>query len=186
MKAEGTGKPYDCVLGHGAPRSDLGARLGLRPLVVHVDAGWNSELTGHSTERFVKHRECELHSHAETPNGPPRGSWHPSEPHPSGEKLAFGGHVATIAGGRIRWSTTRSSVAPRMPSGIRSCVNPITPFPPLNLMHYSKERAIEELRQIDWRAYPREHGELPLAKFFQNRYLPTRPGYDKRRPHYGA
>jgi len=37
--------------------------------------------------------------------------------------------------------------------------------------------------RIGWRAYPRKHGESLFTKFFQNYYLPTKFGYDKRRPH---
>ena len=51
VKADGEGKPYDCILGlsGGVDSSYLALQInrwGLRPLVVHVDAGWNSELAG--------------------------------------------------------------------------------------------------------------------------------------------
>ena len=35
----------------------------LRPLVVHVDAGWNSELAVHNIEQIVKYCGYELHTH---------------------------------------------------------------------------------------------------------------------------
>lgn len=49
IKAEGRNKPYDCVIGlSGGVDSTMTAyevkRLGLRPLAVHFDNGWNSEL----------------------------------------------------------------------------------------------------------------------------------------------
>src|SRR5689334_5250490 len=49
VKQSGRGKPYDCVLGlsGGVDSSYLAhvaVELGLRPLIVHFDNGWNSEL----------------------------------------------------------------------------------------------------------------------------------------------
>jgi hypothetical protein len=65
-------------------------------------------------------------------------------------------------------------------------VKRMTPLRPLNLMPYSKEQAVGELEGIGWRAYPRKHGESLFTKFFQNYYLPTKFGYDKRRPHLSS
>ena len=60
----------------------------------------------------------------------------------------------------------------------------MTPVFPLNFMPYSKAAAISYLETtIGWRNYPRKHGESLFTKFFQNYYLPTKFGYDKRRPH---
>ena len=47
IKRAGSGKPYDCIIGlsGGVDSSYLcikAVELGLRPLVVHVDGGWNS------------------------------------------------------------------------------------------------------------------------------------------------
>ena len=68
IKSEGRGKEYDCVLGlsGGIDSSYLALKArewGLRPLVVHVDAGWNSELAVQNIERIVKHCGYELHTH---------------------------------------------------------------------------------------------------------------------------
>lgn len=58
IKAEGQGKRYDCVIGlsGGVDSSYLAVKVvewGLRPLVVHVDAGWNSELAVKNIEQIV-------------------------------------------------------------------------------------------------------------------------------------
>lgn len=60
MRAEGRGKAYDCILGlsGGIDSSYMALKIkdwGLRPLVVHVDAGWNSELAVGNIEKIVKH-----------------------------------------------------------------------------------------------------------------------------------
>ena len=68
MKADGKGKPYDCILGlsGGVDSSYLALKVherGLRPLVVHVDAGWNSELAVANIEKIVKFCDFDLHTH---------------------------------------------------------------------------------------------------------------------------
>jgi N-acetyl sugar amidotransferase len=68
MRAEGQGRDYDCILGlsGGIDSSYLAIKVrdwGLRPLVVHVDAGWNSELAVANIEKIVKHCQFDLHTH---------------------------------------------------------------------------------------------------------------------------
>ncbi|OPK02341.1 MULTISPECIES: N-acetyl sugar amidotransferase [Pseudomonas] len=68
IKQAGKGKEYDCVLGlsGGVDSSYLAIKVkdwGLRPLVVHVDAGWNSELAVANIESIVKHCDYDLHTH---------------------------------------------------------------------------------------------------------------------------
>jgi N-acetyl sugar amidotransferase len=60
IRRNGKGKEYDCVIGvsGGVDSSYLlqlaVRRMGLRPLAVHVDAGWNSELAVANIENLVK------------------------------------------------------------------------------------------------------------------------------------
>lgn len=68
MKANGHGKDYDCILGlsGGVDSSYLALKVhesGLRPLVMHVDAGWNSELAVANIEAVVKYCGFDLHTH---------------------------------------------------------------------------------------------------------------------------
>ena len=68
IKAEGKDREYDCILGlsGGVDSSYLALvskEYGLRPLVVHVDAGWNSELAVHNIEQIVKYCDYDLHTH---------------------------------------------------------------------------------------------------------------------------
>lgn len=58
IKAEGAGKPYDCLVGisGGVDSSYViwrAKKLGLRPLALHVDNGWNSELAVHNIEQLM-------------------------------------------------------------------------------------------------------------------------------------
>ena len=67
IRAEQQDRDYDCILGlsGGVDSSYLAvkiAELGLRPLVVHVDAGWNSEPAVQNIERLVKALGFDLHT----------------------------------------------------------------------------------------------------------------------------
>ena len=58
IKKDGQGKPYDCLIGlSGGVDSTYVAllvkQLGLRPLAVHLDNGWNSELAVMNVENIV-------------------------------------------------------------------------------------------------------------------------------------
>lgn len=68
IKASGKGQEYDCILGlsGGLDSSYLAIKVhewGLRPLVMHVDAGWNSELAVANIEAVVKYCGYDLHTH---------------------------------------------------------------------------------------------------------------------------
>jgi N-acetyl sugar amidotransferase len=65
MRADGAGKEYDCVLGvSGGVDSSWtlvrAVELGLRPLAVHFDNGWNSELAVQNIEQLVKRLDVDL------------------------------------------------------------------------------------------------------------------------------
>ena len=65
IKAQGQGREYDCLLGlsGGVDSSFLAFKLrewGLRPLVLHVDGGWNSELAVANIRRIVEANQYDL------------------------------------------------------------------------------------------------------------------------------
>lgn len=68
IKIAGKGKPYDCVVGvSGGVDSTyvayLAKKLGLRPLAVHLDNGWNSELAVMNIENTLSKLKIDLHTH---------------------------------------------------------------------------------------------------------------------------
>jgi N-acetyl sugar amidotransferase len=68
VKTNGAGKPYDSIVGvSGGVDSSyvlLRARqLGLRPLAVHLDNGWNNELAVSNIEHLVRHLDIDLYTH---------------------------------------------------------------------------------------------------------------------------
>lgn len=234
VKAEGRGKEHDCVLGlsGGVDSSYVALKAhewGLRPLVVHVDGGWNSELAVQNIERLVKHCDYELHTHVvnweamrelqlcylraavANQDVPQDHAFFAGLYHFATEnKLRYvlnGGNVATEGVFPRAWHgaamDARNLQAIHRAYGTQPLtdyplisfsqhyfwypiVKRMTPLRPLNLMPYSKDLAIAELEGMGWRSYPRKHGESLFTKFFQNYYLPTKFGYDKRRPHLSS
>ncbi len=68
IRKAGKGKKYDCILGlSGGVDSSYMAYLakdwGLRPLIVHFDNGWNSELAVKNIESIIAHTGFDLYTH---------------------------------------------------------------------------------------------------------------------------
>lgn len=68
VRADGRGKDYDCVIGvSGGVDSTFVAwkvkELGLRPLAVHLDNGWDSELAVKNIEHVLNKLKIDLHTH---------------------------------------------------------------------------------------------------------------------------
>lgn len=68
VRRSGRGKPYDCVIGvSGGVDSTYLAwqvkQMGLRPLAVHLDNGWDSELAVKNIENTVRMLGVDLHTH---------------------------------------------------------------------------------------------------------------------------
>ena len=67
IKAKGAGKKYDCLIGlSGGVDSTYVAylvkELGLRPLAVHLDNGWNSELAVQNIENIIRKLNIDLYT----------------------------------------------------------------------------------------------------------------------------
>ena len=68
IKKEGEGKDFDCIIGMsgGIDSSYLTyaakEKLGLRPLVFHVDAGWNSQVAVNNIEKLVDKLGLDLYT----------------------------------------------------------------------------------------------------------------------------
>lgn len=65
IKRNGRGKKYDCIVGvSGGIDSSYtlykACELGLRPLAVHMDNGWNSELAQRNIESLLTYCDCDL------------------------------------------------------------------------------------------------------------------------------
>jgi N-acetyl sugar amidotransferase len=235
IKAAGRGQEYDCILGlsGGVDSSYLAIKVhewGLRPLVVHVDAGWNSELAVANIEAIVKYCNYDLHTYVvdweemrdlhlaylragiANQDVPQDHIFFASLYHFATRNriryILSGGNIATEGIFPESWHGSAMDAinlkAIHKRFGDRPLKNYKTisffeyyiwyPFVkkmrtvrPLNYMPYDKAKALEELKStVGYKPYARKHGESQFTKLFQNYYLPTKFGYDKRRPHLSS
>jgi N-acetyl sugar amidotransferase len=68
IKSTGKNKPYDCIVGvSGGADSSYVAYLskewGLRPYIIHVDGGWNSDVSVKNILKLLRKLNLELHTH---------------------------------------------------------------------------------------------------------------------------
>lgn len=68
VKQKGQGKPYDCIVGvsGGVDSSWVLVKMveqGLRPLAVHMDNGWNTELAQNNIANLVRGLGVDLYTH---------------------------------------------------------------------------------------------------------------------------
>lgn len=68
IQSDGRGSEYDCIIGlsGGVDSSYVAlkvAELGLRPLAIHLDNGWNSDLAVRNIEQIVKTLKIDLYTH---------------------------------------------------------------------------------------------------------------------------
>mgnify|MGYP000951252163 CR=1 FL=1 len=237
IRAAGAGRDVDCVLGlsGGIDSSYLALqahKLGLRPLIVHVDTGWNSELATKNIENIVRRLDLDLITEvidwdemrdlqlAFLKSGVP------NQDIPQDHAIVCSLHRIAVQEG-IGWvldgnNWASESVLPRswgydnldaahilaihrrfgerplrrfplLP--LSDCVRMIAGFPEppykrvslLNLLDYSRETALAELREtVGFRPYEGKHGESRFTRFFQGHILFNRFGYDKRRAHLSS
>lgn len=67
IKNRGMGKKYDCIVGVSGGRDSTytlltAVRLGLRPLAVHFDNGWNSEISVQNIKKACNKLNVDLHT----------------------------------------------------------------------------------------------------------------------------
>lgn len=68
VKKQGSGKRYDCIIGLSGGVDSAwviyqAVKAGLRPLAVHMDNGWNSELAQHNIKNLVSQLGVDLYTH---------------------------------------------------------------------------------------------------------------------------
>ena len=68
VKKQGEGRQYDCIIGvsGGVDSSWVlvqAVKMGLRPLAVHMDNGWNSELAQNNIANLVRGLDVDLYTH---------------------------------------------------------------------------------------------------------------------------
>lgn len=235
IKNAGKKKNYDCILGlSGGVDSSYVAFLlkqyDLRPLVVHVDGGWNSELAVSNIQSLVDYLGSDLYTHvvdwkemrslqvAYLKSGianqdVPQDHVFFAVLYKIAAKrgikyIISGSNIATESVfperffGNAMDSKNLNAIYKRFGDGILKTYQRIGFFDyyirypylmkiktvaPLNYINYNKADALSELiNKINYKPYPRKHGESIFTKFYQNHYLPQKYGYDKRRLHLSS
>lgn len=235
IKREGAGKEYDCIIGlsGGVDSSYMALKVkewGLRPLVVHVDAGWNSEIAVSNIEKIIKYCNYDLHTHVvdwdemrdlqlaylksavANQDVPQDHAFFAALYHFATKNdikyILSGGNIATEGISPKTWHGSAMDAINLKAIHKKYGQKKLKKYPtisffdyyvyypfvkgmrtarPLNYMHYSKDEAQKVLADtIGWRGYGRKHGESIFTKFFQNYYLPTKFGFDKRKPHLSS
>ncbi len=234
IKAAGRGRDYDCIIGlsGGVDSSIVAARvvqLGLRPLAIHLDNGWNTDTAVANIERIVKALNIDLITHVvdwEEIRDLQRAYIKASvldlecvsdhaintilyrTAHRRGIKYVIhGGNVATESTMPKSWGYDKRDGRNLLDIHKKYGVVPlktypymkpyqlfwylfisnVKAFPILNYVDYNKSESVKELQnRFDWRPYPRKHGENRFTRFYQEIYLPTKFGVDKRIAHYSS
>lgn len=235
LKQDNVDSTYDCILGlsGGVDSSYLALKLyeaGIRPLVVHVDGGWNSELAVHNIEKIIHYCGWDLHtivipwdemrdlqlaylkSGIANQDVPQDHAFFASLYHfavrHNVRYVISGGNIATESIFPKAWHWSAMDAINLKAIHQRFGTKPLTSYHtigffklyfyypfikrmkvlyPLNYMPYSKDKALQELREkLGYKEYARKHGESLFTKFFQNYWLPMKFGYDKRKPHLSS
>jgi N-acetyl sugar amidotransferase len=235
IRKEGKNKEYDCILGLSGGLDSAYLALvmknaNLRPLVVHVDAGWNSELAVYNIEKIVKYCNFELYTHvmdwdevrdlqvsflkagvANQDVVQDHAYFSTLYHFATNNDIQYvinGGNFATESVFPNAWhhaamdATSIKHIHKLFGTIPLKAYKTISFFQyylfypyfkkmktvrPLNYMPYSKAVALTELKdKVGYKEYGRKHGESRFTKFFQNYYLPTKFGQDKRRPHFSS
>lgn len=237
VRVAGKGHDFDCILGlSGGLDSSYMLHLlvkeyGLRPLVFHVDGGWNSDLAVNNIQMLVEKLGLDLFtevidwedmrdfqlaffksgiSQIDIPQDHAFVATLYKFANKYGVKhIMNGGNISTeCVRNPLEWLYYGTDMW--LINDIRKqfCTRPLANYPfssvlfhkfylryirrvqvvrPLNYMPYSKELAINTLRdEYGWRAYPQKHFESRFTKFFEGYWLPTRFGYDTRKVQFSS
>ncbi len=234
IKKENKENSYDCILGlsGGLDSSYLALmmkELGLRPLVLHIDAGWNSDIAVSNINKITDY--CGFNLKTITIDWDELKNLHIAflkagvanqdtvQDHAFfgalykfaiKNKIKYvisGGNIATECILPVSWGHSSMDSAQIIDINRRFGNKKLENYPlvnfyeyyfyfpyikkmrvlrPLNYIPYSKEIAIQKLKEIGFTPYERKHGESIFTKFFQNYYLPTHFGWDKRLAHFSS
>ena len=194
IKAEGKGKDFDCLLGlsGGVDSSYLlhmaVKEFGLKPLVFHVDGGWNSELAVHNINVLIEKLGLDLYTEVinwEEMKDFQLAFFKSGLPHPM-QYYYYGTDMIHIRDIIKKFGTIKMKSYP-FSSVFRhkiylKYIRRIKVVKPLNSMPYYKQEAIDLLeKEYGWKPYPQKHFESRFTRFFEGYWLPKRFGFDPRR-----
>ena len=196
VKREGLGKPYDCIIGvSGGADSAWSLHLakmeGLRPLAVHMDNGWNSELAQYNISNLVSKLDVDFYSHVI--------NW---KEYRSLQQSFFDADVIDIellmdnamigvnyklAKKYKKYQKTKIKTFPIYSTFnflVDTYFRKIRWIPFLDYYDYDKAKAMNHLTsEYGYKQYPYKHYESVFTRFYQGYILPNKFGVDKRKLH---
>lgn len=237
IKDERRGHDHDCLIGlsGGVDSSYLVhlavKKFGLRPLLYHVDAGWNSQQAVNNIEKLVdglgldlftevidwpEMRDLQLaYFRAQVPSlDTPQdhaffaGLYNFAVKNDVRYVLTGANYSTECVREPLEWTYHASDLRQLKAIHRRFGTRPLKRFPtadifkakiyyrfikqmkivkPLNYVPYIKDAAMDELVDIyGWQKYAHKHYESRFTRFFEGYWLPTKFGFDKRRPHFAS
>lgn len=237
IKRKGKNSKYDCVIGlsGGLDSSYLlhvaVKKYNLRPLVFHVDGGWNTEAAVRNINSLISGLGLELITDVinwKEMRSLQLAFFRSGVPHidlpqdhafiASLYKFALQNNIKYILNGSnystegirnpVNWGWFGTDLKQiddihsqfgelklkKYPlSGILNhkfylkYIKGIKVVTPLNYVHYTKKEAEDELyNTYGWLPYPQKHFESRFTKFYEGYWLPTRFGFDTRRPQFSS
>jgi N-acetyl sugar amidotransferase len=237
IKRKGKNSKYDCVIGlsGGLDSSFLlhvaVKKYNLRPLVFHVDGGWNTEAAVRNINLLVTGLNLELITDViswKEMRSLQLAFFRSGVPHidlpqdhafiASLYKFALQNNIKYILNGSnystegirnpVNWGWFGTDLKQiddihtqfgelklnKYPlSGILNhkfylrYIKGIKVVTPLNYVYYTKKNAEKELFETyGWLPYPQKHFESRFTKFYEGHWLPTRFGFDTRRPQFSS
>jgi hypothetical protein len=213
IRRECANRDYDCILGlsGGVDSSWLAVQiksLGLRPLVVHVDCGWNTEAAVQNIEHLVKTLGFDLHTIVIDWEEMRDLQLYRFAIKHGVRWVISGGNLASESVLPVAWGhdamDARQLRAVHRRFGTRPlktypiadffdlyfrfpCIHRMQVLRPLDFLPYDKVSAKRALiERHGWKDYGAKHHESVWTKFFQGHILPVRWGFDKRHAHLSS
>jgi N-acetyl sugar amidotransferase len=238
IKADGKNRDFDCIIGlSGGLDSSYCAYvakeiMGLRPLIFHVDAGWNTDKAVGNIEKLVNGLNLDLYTEVI--------NWEEikdlqvaflksqiADQDLPQDYAFFSGLYKFARKNKIKYVLTGGNFSTeccREPEawggfpGIDKTLvadihkkfgkRPLKSFPlvdilvyklyykyvlgmevfkPLNLVPYIKEEAEKLLfDKFGWEKFQHKHHESRFTRFYEDFWLPTKFGYDRRKSHFSS
>ncbi len=225
---------YDCIIGlSGGVDSSYTAylvkQLGLKPLAVHIDNGWNTEIAVKNIHNIVEKLNIDLETivlnwkefknlqlsflkaslancEAPTDHAITAELFRLARKY-NIKYILSGSNLATEVIMPYSWGHYNQDLKLTNAVYKRSynsklkyyptisvfdylysvLIRKIKVVPFLNYIKYDKDEAkLFLLSELNWKDYGAKHHESVWTRFFQNYYLPTKFGFDKRRAHYSS
>lgn len=200
IEREGKGKDFDCIIGMsgGIDSSYLTylakEKLGLRPLVFHVDAGWNSQLAVNNIERIVDKLGLDLYTevidweemkdlqlaffksgvpHIDTPQDHAffATMYHFAAKYKVRYILTGGNYSTECVRNPLEWMYYQSDSFQLLDIHRRFGSRPLRAFPVTNILWHKVYlpymRRVRTIRLLDYMEYDKEDATVLLEKDFQ-------------------